>query len=160
MLKTRTPLTEVIAPGGTVQSMILLVLRVIEKQVTNRTRKPTRSENHWLNIDILLIQEYHLWTSLKFYFDAKTTRWIWLGIFLFFFFPCCFSFSISLSYVRPGTRFDLTGRIENEDPENEDQRPTRKRRPSQTKTHSQNVQLRMLWCAVVMNGRCLSNKDP
>ena len=40
MLKTRTPLTEVIAPGGTVQSMILLVLRVIEKQMRNRNKKP------------------------------------------------------------------------------------------------------------------------
>lgn len=32
-------------------------------------------------------------------------------------------FSISMSYVRPGTTLDLTGRIENEDPENKTEDP-------------------------------------
>lgn len=40
MLRTRTPFRDVIALAGTEQSIILLVLRIIEKQTRNLTRKP------------------------------------------------------------------------------------------------------------------------
>lgn len=41
-----------------------------------------------------------------------------VGFFCFFFF-----FPVSLSYVRPGTTLDLTGRVENEDPEDKTEDP-------------------------------------
>jgi len=40
MLRTRTPFRDVIALAGTEQSIILLVLRIIEKHKSNLTKKP------------------------------------------------------------------------------------------------------------------------
>ena len=45
MLRTRTPLRDVIALAGTEQSIILLVLRIIEKHTSNLTRKPAKKNN-------------------------------------------------------------------------------------------------------------------
>ena len=44
MLRTRTPLRDVIALAGTEQSIILLVLRIIEKHTSKLTRKPAEKK--------------------------------------------------------------------------------------------------------------------
>ena len=44
MLSTRTPFRQVIAPGGTVQSIILLALRATEKQVRTWIKNPVKIE--------------------------------------------------------------------------------------------------------------------
>ena len=44
MLSTRTPFRQVIAPGGTVQSIILLALRATEKQVRSWIKNPVKIE--------------------------------------------------------------------------------------------------------------------
>jgi len=49
MLRTRTPFRDVIALVGTEQSIILLVLRIIEKQTRNLTRKPEKHQRNTIN---------------------------------------------------------------------------------------------------------------
>ena len=44
MLSTRTPFRQVIAPGGTVQSIILLALRATEKQARSWIKNPVEIE--------------------------------------------------------------------------------------------------------------------
>ena len=44
MLSTRTPFRQVIAPGGTVQSIILMALRATEKQVRSWIKNPVKIE--------------------------------------------------------------------------------------------------------------------
>jgi len=50
MLRTRTPFRDVIALVGTEQSIILLVLQIIEKHKSKLTRKPEKQpmkQNQW-----------------------------------------------------------------------------------------------------------------
>ena len=44
MLSTRTPFRQVIEPGGTVQSIILLALRATEKQARSWIKNPVKTE--------------------------------------------------------------------------------------------------------------------
>ena len=45
MLSTRTPFRQVIAPGGTVQSIILLALRATEKQARSWIKNPVENRD-------------------------------------------------------------------------------------------------------------------